>query len=191
MQNKQMLWLLALTRNVDICIYSNITLSNPSKTILNLSIRFDLSLYFAAHNRSITETQKASSHTSLLQRSKHCFLQKMQNCTLLYLTFCIPEFMFIPHSRLLSVWFLSDYALCLEISEIASKFRFSQNPLLVASFFCLSLYIFFPFSWLSYCLLICHLMVDWLYIDCSNFTHLYRYYWICPVSCCVFIAICK
>lgn len=103
-------------------------------------------------------------------------------------------FMFIHHSSFQIAFRLISVRICSVFgklwNDIQTQLFTKSFPLLVASFFCPS-FSFFPFSWLSCCLLISYFMVDWLYIDCSNFTHLYRYYWICPVSCCVFIAICK
>lgn len=120
---------LALTRNIDVCIYSNRPLSKPSKTTLNLSIRFDLSLYFAAHIRSITDTQKASTpnHTYLPQSSKHWFLQKIQNCTLLYLTFCIPTFMFIHHSSFQIAFCLISVRLCSMFGNLCNGIHTPKN----------------------------------------------------------------
>ncbi len=143
---------LALTRNIDVCIYIATELSpNPPKQPwIWASDLTCLSILQPTSDPSQTHKKHLHQITHLCPKAQNIGSSKrfrIAPCCIWPSASLHSCSFIIPHSRLLSVWFLSDYALCLEISVMASTLRkmiFTKSfPLPVASFFCPSLFFSF------------------------------------------------
>ncbi len=166
MQNKQMLWLLHLQEMLTFASIATELSPNPPKQswiwasdLTCLCILQPTTDPSQTHKKHLHQVTHLCPKDQNIVSSKRCRIAPCCIWPSASLNTCS---FIIPHSRLLSVWFLSDYALCLEISEMASKLRFSRNHFhswLPLSFVCLSLFL----SFLLAVLLSTNLLLDgWL-----------------------------